>query len=309
MNSINIAVGIVLYNPSPIDRFVLCLNSIFKQCKKVYIFDNSSNEIDFQNKDKVVYLRENKNQGISYALNKMMEKAKKDNVDWLITMDQDSIIPDNMIREYKKAIISTNENIGIICPQVVDLRREYMKIKQTPEIEFVDFCITSASCTSIKVWKKIGKFDDYLFIDLVDNDFCKRLISSGYKILRINSLVLNQEFGNIIPKKGVAKKFWLFVSKLFNNQNLAKLSYKKFVNPVRVYYTCRNILYVNKKLQKYGKTGYKENYNCSSYFGFIFCFIIPSFLRSNNKIITLKAIYDGTKEGITTNVKPWKIQK
>ena len=38
----------------------------------------------------------------------------------------------------------------------------------------------------IDAWEQIGKFDEWLFIDLVDNEFCKRLIVSGYTILRLN---------------------------------------------------------------------------------------------------------------------------
>src|SRR5699024_6976157 len=74
-------------------------------------------------------------------------------------------------------------------------------------------CITSASCTSIKAWEKIGGFDDWLFIDLVDNEFCKRLVASGYKILRLNHLVLDQEFGCIHPKGEFSQKFWITLSK------------------------------------------------------------------------------------------------
>lgn len=66
-----------------------------------------------------------------------------------------------------------------------------MEIKKEPVEEFIDFCITSASCTNLAVWKEVGGFDERLFIDLVDNEFCKRLIVSGYKILRLNNLVLD----------------------------------------------------------------------------------------------------------------------
>jgi GT2 family glycosyltransferase len=83
-----------------------------------------------------------------------------------------------------------------------------MEIKKEPAEEYVDFCITSASCTNLNAWKNVGGFDEWLFIDLVDNDFCKRIIVSGYKILRINSLVLDQEFGKIIPKNEKVQSFW-----------------------------------------------------------------------------------------------------
>lgn len=292
----NIAAGIVLYNPD-VKRFKECIDELLKQVDKVYVFDNSEESTNISLSDKVVYLSERKNMGIAYALNMIMDTAKKDDFDWVITMDQDSIIPVGLVDAYKEAIDRTNE-IGIVCPQVVDKRRVYMELKTTPKEEYVDFCITSASCTSVEVWEKVGKFDEWLFIDLVDNDFCKRLILSGFKILKLNDMVLNQEFGKIIPKNEIIQRFWVSVGKMLHNDNFAKFSYRKFVNPMRVYYTCRNIIYVNKKLAEYGPVAYKENYNCSSYFGFVICFITPSILRAQDKIAVLKAVIKGTHDGM-----------
>ena len=96
------------------------------------------------------------------------------------------------------------------------------------------------------------------------------------------------------------------MSKILHNVNIAKLSYKKNVNPIRVYYTCRNIIYVNKKLALYGKVGY-ENYNCKGYLGFIFCFIIPSIIRSSKKGITIKNVINGTIDGINKRVEEFRI--
>lgn len=291
-----IAAGIVLYNPE-INRFKPCIDSLIQQVDKIYVFDNSENAEQLSQDAKIVYITEHKNLGIAYALNRIMENAHADGFDWIITMDQDSIIPNVMVDEYKKAI-RNNENLGIVCPQVIDNRRGYMEIKKESLQEFVDFCITSASCTSIEAWEKIGKFDEWLFIDLVDNEFCRRLVLSGYKILRLNDIVLNQEFGKIIPKSERSQKFWIAVSKLLHNQNFAKFSYRKFVSPMRVYYTCRNIIYVNKKLGNYGPLGYKENYNCNGYFGFVISFIVPSVLRAQDKVKVIKAIINGTRDGV-----------
>lgn len=307
MKDVKIAAGIVAFNPNE-QRLDVCLGALLKQVDKVYIFDNGDCAEQLVQSDKIVYITEHKNRGIAYALNCIMKSAHADGFDWVITMDQDSIIPDGMVDGYIKAI-GDNGNIGIVCPQVIDSRRSYMEFKKEPKQEFVDFCITSASCTSIDVWEKIGKFDEWLFIDLVDNEFCKRLILSGYKILRLNDLVLNQEFGKIIPKNERSQKFWIAVSKLLHNQNFAKFSYRKFVSPMRVYYTCRNIIYVNKKLGVYGLVGYKENYNCNGYLGFVISFIVPSILRAQDKLKVIKAVINGTRDGKNKAVQAWAIKE
>lgn len=290
-----IAVGIVMFNPDNDDRIQQSLESILRQVEKVYIFDNSTKANNIELPVNVTYITEYENKGIAYALNRMMDRAKTDGYEWLVTMDQDSILPDGIIIEYENHI--SNDSIGIICPQVIDSRRSYMKIKNEPKEEYVNFCITSASCTRISAWNKIGKFDEWLFIDLIDNEFCKRLIVSDYKILRLNDLVLDQEFGKIIPKSEKVQRFWNRVARILNNDNFGKLGYSKFVSPMRVYYTCRNIIYVNKKLRGYGKIGYRENYNCSGFFGFIISFVIPSILRAQEKKKVTKAAIKGIHDG------------
>ena len=169
----SIAAGIVLYNPEK-KRLERNINQLKKQFKDIYIFDNSDTSND-NYKEVATYLSEKRNCGIAYALNRIMEQAKKDGYKWLLTMDQDSIIQDGMVHGFEKSI-KTHTDIGIVCPQVIDKRRSYLNIAYTDSEEYVDFCITSASCTSIEAWEKCGKFDEWMFIDLVDNDFCKRIV-------------------------------------------------------------------------------------------------------------------------------------
>lgn len=298
-----IAAGIVVFNAEK-ERLEKNISRLKKQVKDIYIFDNS--DISDGDYDGVTYLSENKNCGIAYALNRIMEQAKADGYKWLITMDQDSLIPDGMVHGFEESI-RTHENIGIVCPQVIDRRRTYLQAEDNEAEEYVNFCITSASCTSIEAWEKCGKFDEWMFIDLVDNDFCKRITLSGYKILKLNKWILDQEFGKITPKSEWKQQFWVGVSKIMHNQNFAKFSYKKSVSPLRVYYTNRNIIYVNKKLKKYGSVGY-ENYNCKGYIGFVISFMIPSILRGGKKIDVLKATVKGVKDGMAATPSEWSVK-
>lgn len=309
MKKIEIVAGIVLYNPDNIERTYDCINALQNQVSRLYIFDNSTFDLSLKFAENVVYLKENKNKGISYALNTILACAEKDGFQWILTMDQDSILPDGMVQSFKTFIQNNStDKIGIVCPQVIDKRRAYMNIELREEYENIDFCITSASCTSIEAWRAIGGFDEWLFIDLVDNEFCKRLIAANYKIMRINKWVLDQEFGQIEPKSKRKQVFWIKLSQIFHNVNIAKLSYTKVVNPVRVYYTCRNIIYVNRKMKLYGKTGY-ENYNCRGYFGFLITFVAPSILRSKSKSKVIHAYIQGTKDGLSKSVIEWRFKK
>ena len=92
---------------------------------------------------------------------------------------------------------------------------------------------------------------------------------------------------------------------MLHNQNFAKFSYKKSVSSLRIYYTCRNIIYVNRKMRNYGKIAY-ENYNCKGYGGFVISFILPSVLRADKKIEVIKAAWRGTRDGRKKKVEEWK---
>ena len=303
----DIAAGIVIYNPDDTERFIESLTSVLAKFSRVYLFDNSTEQVRLPTfGPNVSYITEHKNLGIAYALNRMMERAEQDGFQWLVTMDQDSILPDKILEAYRAHIY--DPDVAIICPQVIDKRRAYMMVKTEPREEFIEECITSGSCTSIEVWKKLGKFDEWLFIDLVDNEFCKRAVVSGYKILQLNSLVMNQEFGKIIPKSEKTQRFWLKVAKLLHNKNFAKFSYKKFVSPTRVYYTNRNIIYVNRKLSNYGPVAY-QNYNCKGYFGFWISFNFPSFLRAQDKKAVWNATWKGRRDGMNKQVERWTAPK
>lgn len=301
-----IAAGIVLFNPDNIERVIKCIEMVHTQVEHVYIYDNSTKKIDLLLPERVTYITESRNVGVAYALNRIMEQAKKDGYSWVLTMDQDSVLPEGIVKDFSR-YVECDYNIGIICPQVIDKRRAYMNVDVNDGVEYLDMCITSASCTSISAWETVGKFDEWLFVDLVDNEFCKRLVESGYKILQVKKWVLDQEFGKIIPKSKEKQEFWISVSQLLRNENFAKFSYKKSISPFRVYYTCRNIIYVNRKMKYYGATAY-ENYNCKGYWGFIIAFVVPSFLRADKRMQVFKEIFRGTCDGLKKDVDPWIAQ-
>ena len=100
MQSSKVAAGIVLYNPDNIIRLYENIDTLKKQVSKIYLFDNSTVELKLEVPQDVIYLREHDNRGIAYALNVIMENAKQDGFDWVITMDQDYILPEGMVKSF-----------------------------------------------------------------------------------------------------------------------------------------------------------------------------------------------------------------
>lgn len=305
--------GIVIFNPE-LTRLKANIKKLQEENVKIVFFVNgcdSDSDKYIKTVENAIVLTQERNVGIATALNEIFRCAQELGEEWILTFDQDSIISDEFLLQMTRRAANADASIACICPRVIDKRRIFPAnkiVNYEGDEQYVQMCITSGSYTRISAWSEVGKFDDYLFIDLVDNDFCKRMINSGWKILRMNNVELNQEFGSIEPRseKTVA---WIksVCNKVQNKKlavNISKLAYKKKVSPLRIYYTNRNIIYLNKKLKKYGGIGY-ESYSSKSYAGFILSFMLPSIMRAQDKKNVLKSTITGIKDGLKSKPKEW----
>lgn len=210
----DISAGIVIFNPD-INRLKENISAVIVQCAHVYLVDNGSNNIDEvkkllnqYNHSKVSVLCNMENQGIAKALNQLASEAQKGGFDWILTLDQDSVAPSNIIEEFEK--YTNNLNTGMLCPVICD-RNKGVVVEAKDNYKEIDECITSGSLLNIKAWRKIGGFDESMFIDGVDFDICYRLRKNGYKILCIQSVVLLHELGRIVYHRFI---FWKVLVKI-----------------------------------------------------------------------------------------------
>lgn len=279
---------IVTYNPN-VSRLIECVKQVSAQVKRVIIIDNNS-----ENRHEIVNMSSDlcnteiilldQNVGIATAINTAVEKLEI-NTQWLLTLDQDSIISDNLIETYNKHI---NINmLAILTPIIIDSRRYNPVVKYTSAITQVNQCIQSGSLFNIKILRKLGGFNDWLFIDYVDYDYCYRVVESDYIIYRVNNVILNQEFGDISDSKFkvLFEKLWLLTRWSF----FKKLTYVPNISSWRTFYTVRNRIFCMKYLSK--RNLIKEVLLTP----FIYLKII---LRGANRIKILKSIVSGTREGI-----------
>lgn len=232
----NFAACVILYNPKKED--IANILTYVNKVKKVYVFDNTegkSNEILFQNFENVSYFWDNENKGIAIRLNEGCKKAIPDNFEYLLTMDQDSSFIEENIDQYFNAILNFEEKEKVA---VYGLEYAANDISDTtPEYNEVDHLITSASIVNLKLYHKIGGFDENLFIDGVDIEYCYSGLSKGFKNIKFGRIFFNHTLG-IRTKRGSVFTLYLF---------------KKYVSvhsSLRVYYMHRNMLYIK---NKYGK--------------------------------------------------------
>ncbi len=276
-----VAAGIVTYNPE-IERLQQNIEAVIRNnIQRIFIVDNGSKNIDSIEKltgryHEVNILKNENNKGIACALNQifqMAEKTKK--CEWVLTLDQDSVIEDFLMDIYS---LYYQEKEDVVS--VTSLRREraydLVQKHSEEETEYVNRCITSGNLVKITAWETVGGYDDELFIDMVDYDFCYKLREHGYKILRVNRVCILHELGkpNIIR---------------FLGKNRAVLNH----NAKRKYFYTRNYTYL---LRKYKKN---MHYDGESFYAlmrfFIKTFIYEKEGRKDKLHNMIKGLIDGLR--------------
>jgi len=218
-------VVIVTYNPN-IPMLERCLNAIEKQFDNIIVVDNASTNINLiseyikKNHLQVELLKLNKNMGIAYAQNLGLNSVKTNrSKKWLLTLDQDSVIPENLTEEYEKTL-SGCKNVGLIgCAYT---KKSYTVI-DTPRI------ISSGSLINIKKLLSIGGFNNGLFISHVDHDCSLRMLKKGYRTILNSNVLLEHNLGSK------------------TNRRTFLGNYYTYYKPIRYYYNTRSAVYIFKK--------------------------------------------------------------
>ena len=233
-----VAAIIVSYNPD--SNLFDSINLLLNQVEKVIIVDNGSKEkyvkyIKSINEDKIEIILNKENLGIATALNIGVRKALENGYEWILTMDQDSKASPDMVKKMFNVYNSINreerKDILSIFPNFVDERiKSIEENSNMNSYEYVDADITSGNLLRKEVFEKVGFFDDSLFIDLVDTDFCMRLNEKGIKMIKIRDAVLYHSLGESKTIKGILGSF--------NTSNHSAL---------RRYYMTRNRFYIWEK--------------------------------------------------------------
>lgn len=224
--------GIVLFNPD-LNLLKKNMTNLVEQTNNVVLVDNSSSNIKeieklVDNFSSIKLIKNYDNEGIARALNQIMHYGDFKGAEWCLLLDQDSEIDENYINNFLE--VEVNENESIITPQVIDADSGFFYDESNNMIEYVTKCITSGSINRLSSWKKVEGFDEQLFIDGVDHDYCKRIIDEGYKIRKDKTLKIVHKIGEAQEKKIFGTSFLVFHH-----------------TPFRKYYIVRNIIYLNTK--------------------------------------------------------------
>ena len=193
-----ILVGIVTFNPD-LGRLEENLSAVLAEpIDYVLVFDNGSENISeictLTEYYQTGIYKNNCNTGIASALRYIMNFAISNDYDWVMTLDQDSVIRSGLVKEYKSYESKLRDAAMLTC--IIQDRNFTESNSYDNKTHEITRCISSAAFINVKCYEQTAGYDEKMFIDYVDFDMCYSLIEAGFKIYRIPFLGLLHEVGN-----------------------------------------------------------------------------------------------------------------
>ena len=229
-----IAATVVLYNPN--QAVVDNINSYLDDIDLLFAIDNSET-INLEiigliiKSPKIQYINNNGNQGVAKALNIAAKQAIERGYEWLLMMDQDSSFNFSGLQKYLHCTKTfPHSDVALFSPN------RFINPDTNVSCSFTEklTAITSGSLLNLHLYTSIGEFDENLFIDEVDHDYCLRAHLNHYKIIEFETIYLHHQIGTqeAIKRHG-------------------KIQLINIHSPLRHYYMTRNCLFIFSKYHNY----------------------------------------------------------
>jgi rhamnosyltransferase len=234
LKSDDVAALVVGYFPD--QRVVLELLKVLStQVGHLILIDNggSSNVAEICKNEKIVisYIQFEKNLGLGYALNAGFEKAIRFGVRYVATFDQDSAPPEDLIYDLKSQHLRLQHE-GVKCAAVGPVffdRRETPKTYfpfyfeadgrihsatreswKKDELVQTDALITSGMLVRADVWASGVRYDEGLFVDYTDTEWCFRARAAGYKLFGCMQIEMGHAPSDAPPARMMGFSFFRY---------------------------------------------------------------------------------------------------
>jgi rhamnosyltransferase len=181
---------VVTYNPNIVE-FLKYYKQNAKEVDYTIIIDNSEDSVVRKKIQKLTtgvsteVIQLDSNKGIAYAQNRGLHRAKElDDFSFVLFLDQDSLLQKDMISIYNNYYEKLKNQYKIAVLGVSNTQKfnnDYLAVNQI---------ISSGAFTPLTVFQDIGYFDEDLFIDFVEYDWCWRAKANGYEIFSIRECKL-----------------------------------------------------------------------------------------------------------------------
>ncbi|MEZ2389047.1 glycosyltransferase [bacterium RCC_150] len=240
----NVAAVVTAYRPTP--HLVENVGALLAQLSRVVVVDDGSGDGFEQVFDAIEtagasVLHHERNSGIATALNSGIGLARTEAVEYIITVDQDSLLTSEYVRSLVDA--AAKATVAGITPGLVSPARIHGNPVKTAGsrsgIKLGREPIQSGLLIPVSTLDEIGGFWDGLFIDLVDTEYYFRALDAGLPTVLADA-EFDHSLGTLVDAKVWGKKL------KFGGQPLKV----RIAASWRYYYIFRNRILVGRKYAK-----------------------------------------------------------
>ena len=203
---INSKVAVIVVNWKKYDITSSCIESILNSTNsnfKIILVDNESDNKkvkNFKYRDEIKIIQNKKNEGFSKANNIGIDYALKNNYDYTVLINNDTIVEKNLIEVLLKT--AQAKNLSVVQPLILEynskviwnaggrinyffgnfITRKKVGNSLNSSQELTEWFTGCCCLFKTKIFKDIGKLDERFFAYYEDVDFSLRLKKYGYKI-------------------------------------------------------------------------------------------------------------------------------
>lgn len=193
-NSCKLGIIVVSYYPNE-SQIYNFFSLVEKKNYKVVIVDNSCNDKvkkklkENKSKSNLKLIFPNTNNGIASAFNSGINYLINEGYEYVLLLDQDTDVNFDIIDKHFNDFIAINDDRKLACgwsfnsiPYFLKYRFFSRKVYMNKGIIDVDILITSGMIIDLKKIKIAGFFNEELFMDFVDMEWCQRVKKSNFNI-------------------------------------------------------------------------------------------------------------------------------
>ena len=203
---INSKVAVIIVNWKKYDITSSCIESILNSSNsnfKIILIDNESDNKKvkkFKYRNEIKIIQNKKNEGFSKANNIGIDYALKNNYDYTILINNDTIVDKNLIEVLLKT--AQSKNFSVVQPLILKyngeeiwnaggrinyffgnfITRKKVVNSLNSSHELIEWLTGCCCLFKTKIFKEIGKLDESFFAYYEDVDFSLRLKKHGYEI-------------------------------------------------------------------------------------------------------------------------------
>ncbi len=195
----------VAFNPNP-ERLAAQVSALLGQVERIIIVDNGSSPSVKEilsglgaarpelNGPRIQVIALGSNKGVASGFNIGAREARSHGMEYMLLLDHDSVPGSDMVRllvaAHRQCVaLPGAHRVAAVGPRVNDLRdpREYPFVRlgwlynrrvrcsdAEQGVVACDFLISSGSLIALDMFAAVGEFDELLFIDSVDLEWCCR---------------------------------------------------------------------------------------------------------------------------------------